>query len=98
MEANLQGCFPLNCRNISAKIFILYFLMFFYFKRKVFLFFAKSYKDDIITGVDDKEINSFSDIYEVLETHKPGDKIVIKYYRMSDGSTGTAEVTLVEDK
>lgn len=55
-------------------------------------------KDDIITGVDDKEINSFSDIYEVLETHKPGDKIVIKYYRMSDGSTGTAEVTLVEDK
>lgn len=55
-------------------------------------------KDDIITGVDDKEINSFSDIYEVLETHKPGDKIVIKYYRMSDGSTGAAEVTLVEDK
>lgn len=55
-------------------------------------------KDDIITGVDDKEIQSFSDIYEILETHKPGDKIVIKYYRMSDGSTGAAEVTLVEDK
>lgn len=55
-------------------------------------------KDDIITGVDDKEIQSFSDIYEILETHKPGDKIVIKYYRMSDQSTGEVEVTLTEDK
>lgn len=54
--------------------------------------------DDIITGVDDKEIQSFSDIYEILETHEPGDKIVIKYYRMSDQSTGEVEVTLAEDK
>lgn len=54
--------------------------------------------DDIITGIDDKEIQSFSDIYEILENHKPGDKIVIKYYRMSDGSTGEAKVTLAEDK
>lgn len=54
--------------------------------------------DDIITGVDDKEIQSFSDIYEILETHRPGDKIVIKYYRMSDQSTGEVEVTLAEDK
>ena len=54
--------------------------------------------DDIITGVDDKEVQSFSDIYEILETHKPSDKIVIKYYRMSDNSTGEVEVTLAEDK
>lgn len=54
--------------------------------------------DDIITGIDDKEIQSFSDIYEILETHKPGDKIVIKYYRMSEQSTGEVEVTLAEDK
>lgn len=54
--------------------------------------------DDIITGIDDKTIQSFSDIYEILETHKPGDKIVIKYYRMSDQSTGEVEVTLAEDK
>lgn len=54
--------------------------------------------DDIITGIDDKEIQSFSDIYEILETHKPGDKIVIKYYRMSDQSTGEVEVMLAEDK
>ena len=55
-------------------------------------------KDDIITGIDDESIESFSDIYEILETHKPGDKIVIKYYRMSDDSTGEVEVTLAEDK
>lgn len=55
-------------------------------------------KDDIITGIDDETIESFSDIYEILETHKPGDKIVIKYYRMSDDSTGEVEVTLAEDK
>lgn len=54
--------------------------------------------DDIITGIDDKEIQSFSDIYEILETHKSGDKIVIKYYRMSEQSTGEVEVTLAEDK
>lgn len=54
--------------------------------------------DDIITGIDDDTIESFSDIYEILETHKPGDKIVIKYYRMSDSSTGEVEVTLAEDK
>lgn len=54
--------------------------------------------DDIITGIDDKEIQSFSDIYEILENHKPSDKIVIKYYRMSDQSTGEVEVMLAEDK
>ena len=54
--------------------------------------------DDIITGIDDDTIESFSDIYEILEKHKPGDKIVIKYYRMSDDSTGEVEVTLAEDK
>ncbi len=54
--------------------------------------------DDIITGIDDDTIESFSDIYEILEKHKPGDKIVIKYYRMSDQSTGEVEVTLAEDK
>lgn len=54
--------------------------------------------DDIITGIDDKTIKSFSDVYEILESHKPGDKIKIKYYRMSDNSNGEVEITLAEDK
>lgn len=43
VDINLQGCFPLNCRNISATLFILYFLMFFYFIRKLFLFCSQSH-------------------------------------------------------
>lgn len=54
--------------------------------------------EDIITEADGEEIKSFSDIYEVLEKHKAGDKIKLKYYRMSDDSEGTVEITLQEDK
>ncbi len=54
--------------------------------------------DDIITEADGKEVKSFSDIYEILEQHKAGDKITLKYYRHSDDSEGTVEVTLQEDK
>lgn len=54
--------------------------------------------EDIITEADGKEIKSFSDMYEMLEQHKEGDKITIKYYRYSDKSEGTVEITLQEDK
>lgn len=53
--------------------------------------------EDIITEADGTEVKSFSDIYEVLEKHKAGDKIELKYYRSSDGSEGTVEITLQED-
>ena len=55
-------------------------------------------KEDIITEADGTEITSFSDIYEVLEKHKAGDKIKIKYYRQSDKNTYEIEVTLQADK
>lgn len=35
---------------------------------------------DIITEVDGETITSFADVYAILETHKPGDKIKVKYY------------------
>lgn len=54
--------------------------------------------DDIITEADGQEVKTFSDIYEVLEKHKTGDKIKLKYYRASDDSEGTVEVILQEDK
>lgn len=53
---------------------------------------------DIITEADGQTVTSFADIYEILENHKTGDKIEIKYYRLSEGSEGTIEVTLQEDK
>lgn len=54
--------------------------------------------EDIITEADGETVTSFADIYEILGNHKAGDKIKLKYYRMSDGSEGTVEVTLQEDK
>lgn len=52
---------------------------------------------DIITEVDGETITSFADVYAILETHKPGDKIKVKYYNSSSGD-GEAEITLQEDK
>ena len=54
--------------------------------------------EDIITEADGTEITSFADIYKVLENHKEGDKIKLKYYRYSDESEGEVEVTLQADK
>lgn len=53
--------------------------------------------EDIIIEADGTEVQSFSDVYEVLEKHKAGDKIKLKYYRASDDSEGTIEITLQED-
>ena len=45
-----------------------------------------------------KDVANFSQIYEILEEHKPGDKIKIKFYRVSDKSEKEIEITLQEDK
>lgn len=52
---------------------------------------------DIITEVDGETITSFADVYAILETHKPGDKIKVKYYSSSSGDA-EVEITLQEDK
>lgn len=52
---------------------------------------------DIITEVDGETITSFADVYAILETHKPGDKIKVKYYSSSSGND-EVEITLQEDK
>lgn len=52
---------------------------------------------DIITEVDGETITSFADVYAILETHKPGDKIKVKYYSSSSGD-GEVEITFQEDK
>lgn len=52
---------------------------------------------DIITEVDGETITSFADVYAILETHKPGDKIKVKYYSSSSGD-GEVEITLQKDK
>lgn len=52
---------------------------------------------DVITEVDGQTVTSFADVYAILETHKPNDKIKIKYYNSSSGN-GEIEITLQEDK
>lgn len=54
--------------------------------------------EDIITGADGKKVQSFSDIYEILEDFSAGDEITLEYYRPDDGSTDTVTVILQEDK
>lgn len=54
--------------------------------------------DDVITEADGTAITSFADMYKVLENHKPGDKIKLKYYRYSTDKEGEVTVTLQEDK
>lgn len=48
---------------------------------------------DIITRIDNTEINSQSSFEEELSYHYPGDKINVTYQR--DGKTGTVSMTLV---
>ena len=46
---------------------------------------------DIIFEADGEKINSFSDIYNVLEKHEEGDKIKLKYYHLGSMSGSPEE-------
>ncbi|MGN1125926.1 MAG: S1C family serine protease [Ruminococcus sp.] len=57
---------------------------------------------DIITKFDGTDITNFSQIYSILEKHKPGDKVKITLYRAdskdsSKGQTITVTATLTAD-
>ena len=53
---------------------------------------------DVVTELDGKKTTTFSEIYAVLEQHKDGDKVKIKYYQASTGKEVEEEVTLAADK
>jgi S1-C subfamily serine protease len=36
---------------------------------------------DVIVGVDDKPVETFDDLYNLLDNHKPGDRVPIKVRR-----------------
>lgn len=54
--------------------------------------------EDIITEIDGQSVTTFTEVYEILEKHKEGDKITLTYYRYSDNSYGEADITLQADK
>lgn len=47
---------------------------------------------DVITEIDNKKVTRFGELQELLSTHKPGDKIAVKYLR--DKKAHTATLTL----
>ena len=53
---------------------------------------------DVVTELDGKKTTTFAEIYAVLEQHKDGDKVKIKYYQASTGKEVEEEVTLAADK
>ena len=49
-------------------------------------------RGDLIVAIDDVEVGGMSDFMYVLETHKPGDVLLVKFLR--DGQEQTTRVTL----
>jgi S1-C subfamily serine protease len=54
--------------------------------------FGRTYLGDIILSINDKEVNSLDDIYQILEQHKIGDEVTVKYRR--DGKVRSTKVKL----
>ena len=59
---------------------------------------TKAQVGDVIIAVDGTEISSFTEVYNILETHKAGDEIKIKLFRLKDKSKFNVTVTLQADK
>lgn len=55
-------------------------------------------KGDIITKIADKEVYSFTDVYNILEKYKAGDKVKVTLYRPSTDKTYDITIKLQEDK
>ncbi|WP_408098710.1 S1C family serine protease [Peredibacter sp. HCB2-198] len=54
--------------------------------------YGRTYLGDIILSVDGQDVNSLDDIYQVLETKKVGDEVMVKYRR--EGKTLATKVKL----
>lgn len=53
---------------------------------------------DVITEIDGEEISTFTEVYNILENHKAGDKVRVKLYRVSDNKTYDVTVSLQADE
>jgi S1-C subfamily serine protease len=54
--------------------------------------FGRTYLGDIVLSVDGQDVNNLDDIYQVLEKHKIGDEVMVKYRR--EGKILAAKVLL----
>ena len=51
-----------------------------------------------ITKIADKEVYSFTDVYNILENYKAGDKVKVTLYRPTADKTYDITIKLQEDK
>ncbi len=58
--------------------------------------YGRIYLGDIILEIDGVKLNSFDDIYQVLDLHKVGDKVRVKYLR--DSKVKYTKITLIQLK
>lgn len=54
--------------------------------------------NDIITKIDGEKVSTFSQLYGILEGHKPGDKLTLTVYRPDTDKTLEITVTVVADE
>lgn len=54
--------------------------------------------NDVITKIDNEEIEDFSDVYAILAMHQPNDKVVLTVYRNDTGKTLEVTITLMADE
>ena len=50
--------------------------------------------EQVIVGIDDKRIKTVKDLFQVLNTHRIGEKVIVKIVR--DGEQISKEITLAE--
>ena len=55
-------------------------------------------QNDVIVGLDGEKVTSFAEIYNILEKHKEGDKVTLKYWQASSEKEVEEEITLAADE
>lgn len=53
---------------------------------------------DVITELDGEKVSTFTEVYNILEKHKAGDKVRVKLYRMSEDKTYDVTIELQADE
>ncbi len=53
---------------------------------------------DIIVKADGKEVNSFDDLTEIKDAHKPGEVLTLEVYKYDTGLNKTVQVKLTEER
>lgn len=58
----------------------------------------KLYLGDVITKIDNKEVNSFDDIFNILYEYNPGDTVKITYLRQGKEKVTSLKLQLIEPR